>query len=105
MYELENRQIKLSMLSKEHNDIAAVIGVDAFLKLCEHYGGSNLYIPKRESVIRYVRDTEIKKEFDGGNYKKLARKYSLSESYVRKIVANSDARYLVHKQTDIFDFL
>ncbi len=93
------------MLSDEHKEIASVIGVEAFLRLCEHYGGSNLYIPKRDSVIRYVRDTEIKNEFDGGNYRKLARKYHLSESHVRKIVANSDAKYLVHKQTDIFDFL
>ncbi|MEC1178523.1 Mor transcription activator family protein [Metasolibacillus meyeri] len=102
---MENKQIKLSMLSQEHGDIAAIIGVEAFMKLCDYYGGSNLYIPKRDSVIRYIRDTAIKNEFDGGNHRKLATKYNLSETHVRRIVANSDPKYLVHKQTDIFDFL
>ncbi|KYG90336.1 hypothetical protein A0U40_18565 [[Bacillus] sp. KCTC 13219] len=93
------------MLSDEHKEIASVIGVEAFLKLCDYCGGANLYIPKRESVIRYIRDTTIKEEFDGGNYRKLAVKYNLSESHIRNIVAKSDAKHLVHKQTDIFDFL
>ncbi|KYG90370.1 hypothetical protein A0U40_18420 [[Bacillus] sp. KCTC 13219] len=93
------------MLSQEHRDIAAIVGVDAFLKLCDYYGGSNLYIPKRDSVTRYVRDTKIKEEFNGGNYLALARKYQLSESHIRKIVANSDPKHIVHAQTNIFDYL
>ncbi len=90
------------MLPEEHQEAAELIGVDAFLKLCHHYGGSNLYIPKKDRVTRHIRDTKIKRDFNGSNYKEIGRKYRLSESHVRKIVGNPSSN---HKQTNIFEFL
>ena len=101
MYKLDSQTIELSMLPEEQQAIAELIGVDAFLRLCQQYGGSNLYIPKKDRVTRHIRDIKINREFDGANYKELARKYKLSESHVRKIVGNVSA----HQQTDIFEFL
>lgn len=103
MYKLgKKEQIELSMLPEEYQETAEVIGVEAFLKLCYHYGGSNLYIPKQDRVTRHIRDSKIKKEFKGGNYKELARKFGLSESHIRKIVGNK--RYSL-QQTTIWDFV
>lgn len=96
-------KVEISMLPEEYQEAAEIIGIDSYLKLCHHYGGSNLYIPKKDRVTRYVRDEQIKREFDGGNYKEISRKYRLSESHVRKIVGNPSAT--THKQTSIFDFL
>lgn len=99
---MENiEKIDLSMLPEEYKETAEVIGVESFLKLCAHCGGSNLYIPKMDRVTRHIRDAKIQKEFDGGNYKELARKYKLSENHIRKIVGNP----IYHKQTNIFDFI
>lgn len=94
-------KIELTMLPEEQQAIAELIGIEAFMKLCEYCGGSNLYIPKKDRVTRHIRDTKIKLEFDGANYKELARKYKLSESHLRKIVGNASS----HQQTSIFEFL
>ena len=86
VFKLANTSIELSMLPEEYQDAAEIIGIDSFLKLCHYYGGTNLYIPKRDRVMRHFRDIKIKQEFNGGNYKELSVKYKLSESYVRKII-------------------
>lgn len=49
-------------------------------------GGSYMYIPKMEVVSRTVRDSMIRQEFNGYNYKQLAQRYGLSEVWIRKIV-------------------
>lgn len=89
------------MLPEEHREMASVIGVQVFLQLCHHYGGSNLYIPKLDRVTRQIRNLEIRHEFNDSNYKEISRKYNLSESHVRKIIGNSSS----YEQTSIFEFL
>lgn len=98
---LDFDKVELSMLPEEYQQAAEVIGIDSFLKLCKHYGGTNLYIPKKDRVTRHIRDVQIKKDFDGANYKEISRRYRLSESHVRKIVGNPST----HDQTSIYDFL
>lgn len=92
--------MKVSMLPKEYQEIARVIGVNAFLKLCKHYGGVNIDIPKTRYLTQHVRDTRIKCEFTGKNVKTLCRKYKLSEQQIRKIVGAPTT----HIQTSIYDF-
>ncbi|GLC87510.1 Mor transcription activator family protein [Lysinibacillus piscis] len=93
--------ITVSMLPEEYQGVAELVGIDLFLKLCSLYGGSSLYIPKKERVTRHIRDIKIKSEFNEGNYKELSRKYNLSESHIRKIVGNPR----IIEQTTIFNFL
>lgn len=65
--------------------IAEAIGTDNFYKLAEVVGGTTVYIPKPESVTRPVRDARIKEEFNGYNHPELARKYGVTERWVRRI--------------------
>lgn len=65
--------------------IAETIGPDNFYKLAELLGGATVYIPKPESVTRPVRDARIKAEFNGYNHPELAKKYSVTERWVRKL--------------------
>ena len=65
--------------------IAEAIGTDNFYKLAEIVGGTTIYIPKPESLTRPVRDARIKKEFTGYNHQELARKYGVTERWVRRI--------------------
>lgn len=95
-------KIELSMLPEEYQQAAELIGIETFMKLCHYYGGTNLYIPKKDRVTRHIRDAKIQAEFDGANYKDISSKYKLSESYIRKIVGNPSQQV---DQTTIFDFI
>ena len=65
--------------------IATAIGVDGFYKLTEAIGGATVYIPKPDALLRPVRDEHIKKEFNGWNHIELARKYDVTERWVRHL--------------------
>lgn len=81
--------------------IAEAIGTDNFYKLAEAVGGTTVYIPKPESVTRPVRDARIKEEFNGYNHPELARKYGVTERWVRRICGPGQAE----GQIGIFDYL
>lgn len=68
-----------------YRQIAEAIGVDGFYKLTEVVGGATVYIPKPESLIRPARDARIKSEFNGYNHPELAKKYGVTERWVRQI--------------------
>jgi Mor family transcriptional regulator len=78
----------IDQLHGDQRELADVIGIEAYKKLVSQYAGSILYIQKLDSVLKDIRDREIKEKFDGANYRNLAREYSLAESTVRDIVAD-----------------
>lgn len=74
-------------LTGNARDLAEVIGLDGFKRLVKAYGGtSNLYIPKADMLVIPVRDTLIRREYDGSNVQKLALKWGLTDRYVQEIV-------------------
>jgi Mor family transcriptional regulator len=83
----------LDYLTKEDiptsfRDIVDEIGIGDFIKICKLCGGSSLYIPTENSLIKPIRNRVIRESFNGGNYKELARKFNVSEVQIRKIVSN-----------------
>ena len=65
-----------------------MVGADGAWKLVGEYGGSQVYIPKVAIMFRPIRDNLLREEFDeGASYQDLARKYDLSVSHVRNILA------------------
>lgn len=80
----------LNGLPEQHRKIAEVIGVDATIKLCETYGGMNLYIPMMDAVRTAERDRAIREEYNGANVARLARKHSLSVRAVYAIVQGTN---------------
>lgn len=77
----------IDQLRDDQKELAEIIGLDAYKKLVVNYAGSFLYIQKIDSVLKDLRDDEIREKFDGGNYGALAREYNLAEATVRDIVA------------------
>ena len=69
-------------------DLVDTIGIEAFKKLIENYGGSSLYIPNENSILKPIRNRLIKKHFNGNNYKELAKEFKISEMEVRNIINN-----------------
>ena len=60
--------------------------------LVDVYGGTGrLYIPQPDTLLIPVRDKKICEQFDGGNIYELARKWSLSDAYIRQIVKDKAA--------------
>ncbi|MDE6426296.1 MAG: DNA-binding protein, partial [Ruminococcus sp.] len=60
-------------LSGDKRELVNVIGLEAYKKLVQHYGGSYIYINKPDTVTRKERNTEIRKKFNGSNYCQLAQ--------------------------------
>lgn len=82
-----NKLISVTQLrSEQQKEIAEIIGIEAYRKLVENYGGSQIYINKSDTVTRPDRNEEIRRKFNGANYRQLAREYGLSETGIRKIV-------------------
>ncbi len=77
----------LEQLSGDQREIAEIVGLEAYRKLVANYGGMHIYICKSETILRELRNAEICNEFNGFNYRELAKKYDLSEKTVREIIS------------------
>ena len=101
-------KVQLDNLEEEQKALAELIGMDAFRSLVRAFNGTSIYIPKIESLEKTVRDQLIKEEFDGGNYRELALKYGLTETWIRNIVLEK-AREIkarpIDGQMTMYDFL
>lgn len=75
-------------LRDEQKRIADIIGIESYLKLSNALGGTTVYIAKVSEIVeRKNRDERIRREFTGWNYKELALKYGLTETWIRNIVS------------------
>ena len=84
-------ELKMEDIADEQQKaLAELIGIENYKKLVEVYGGSSIYVYKRDSFLRTLRDKKIKEEFKG-NYKELAQKYNLTEMAIRNIVGEQNA--------------
>ncbi len=81
-------------LDGDSRELAEVIGIDAFKKLVEVYGGSSiLYVPNFANLRVTVRDRRLTQEYNSGKtVKQLARKYQLSERRVHQIIQGYKAQ-------------
>lgn len=79
-------KVQMEDLDEEQRTLAGLIGIEAFRALVRSYNGTPIYIPKIESLEKPVRDELIREEFDGKNYRELALKYGLTETWIRNIV-------------------
>ena len=82
--------LKVDELPETYQEMSKIIGVANTVKLALHYGGLPFYFLKIDSILQKRRDEKIQTEFDGGNYKDLARKYKLSEIHISRIVKKTD---------------
>ncbi len=69
-----------------YDDLMGLNGFDAICAFCDYFGGSTVYIPRKQTIFRRCLELEAIQEFNGANYQKLVRKYGMSESHLRKIL-------------------
>lgn len=83
-------ELKLEDLTTEQREIADTLGgLDIYINFIRNFGGSNVYAVLPEMLTIAIRNRHIREEFNGYNYKELARKYRISEISVRRVVNES----------------
>jgi Mor family transcriptional regulator len=68
------------------NNILDTAGYEALSSILEEFGGTSLYIPTKRTVFNICIKQQVKKEFNGNNYRELAKKYEFSERSIRNII-------------------
>lgn len=82
------KEISIEDLPDAYQEVASVVGIEHAIRLSECLGGISFYFPKIDQLIQKKRDEAIRKEFNGANHRDLAKKYGLSEIWIRQIVQN-----------------
>ncbi|MFT8889021.1 MAG: Mor transcription activator family protein [Ethanoligenens sp.] len=85
---MELKHITATDLKGEQRDLAELIGMETYRTLVEVYGGCNIYIYKADTILRNVRDQEIRNRYTGHNVHELVATFGMSERAVREIVAD-----------------
>lgn len=91
-------EMTIDCLPENYQEVARLVGVDNALRLSRHLGGTCFYYQKLDSLLLKKRDERICREFTGCNHRDLARKYGLTESWIREIVQRKPA----FEQSDMF---
>lgn len=90
-------EITMDDLQEQHKEYAQVIGIKNLIALSENFGGTQIYIPKKDELIKIKKYKAIFEEFDGTNIKELAIRYEVSESTVYRVIKDK----MVHKSKAI----
>jgi len=88
------KHLTVEELPPPYREMAAKIGVENTVVVAEEFGGMTWYFPKLDRTLRVLRNKKLRQEFNGGNYRDLAREYNLTESQIRIIVDLPDNRQM-----------
>lgn len=83
---MREKCIGLEDIPSSYRDIANIVGVDSFIEICKLFGGSSMYFPTARTILKPVRDKNIKNEFDGSNIRELSLRYGICETQIKKIL-------------------
>lgn len=89
---MSDHPIRIEDLPATFREIAEEIGLSAAWRLMQIRGGEKIYIPKTDCIDAAVRNKAIRAEFNGANIRELARKYGLTETWVREILTGAGIR-------------
>lgn len=94
MSELKKQADIINKLPGDLKVVAELIGVENTLLLVERFGGTYILVPKCESIIREIRDNQIRKLYDSGNYdiRALALKFRLTDRRISDILSETDSK-------------
>lgn len=70
-------------------ETAAQVSEAACERICSHWGGQLIAVPKDAKYKRSQRNKAIKLEFNGKNHAELARKFGLTQRAIYKVLSSS----------------
>lgn len=72
------RRVTPEALPESYQKFVEVLGAENTLKLCEVFGGEEVYIPKLDAAYNTVRDAEIARRYkDGESVKSLCGRFGI----------------------------
>ncbi len=80
------KHLQLEHLEGDQKQLAETVGIEAYRKIVSLYAGSVLYVPTVDRLTKKVRDCLIRDDYNGYNHRALARKYGVSEQWIRTII-------------------
>lgn len=93
-------ELRVDDFPRQYQDLVQIIGVSATVKLADHFGGLQFYVPKIDTLLGNKRNSMIREDRKRGlDYRQLAQKYKLTEVWIRQIV---DHQGDDSKQMDMF---
>lgn len=93
-------EIGMDEIPEQMSLLVDAIGIRPALQLMQVAGGTYMYVPKADAILRRIRDKRIRREYSGYNAKELAVKYKLNVNWIHKIV---DAGGIAPGQMRMFD--
>lgn len=97
---LEVKADDLKDLPEQLQEVLRLTGLENFVELCFYMSGTTLYIPKLERIVNPARARLLVREFNGGNYAQLAKKYDITETWVRQVINRENWK---KRQMRLFD--
>ncbi|MBP3812330.1 MAG: hypothetical protein J6E49_04370 [Acidaminococcaceae bacterium] len=76
----------LKDLPEQLQEVLRLTGLENFVELCFLMSGTTLYIPKLDRIVSPARARLLAREFNGGNYAQLAKKFDITETWVRQTI-------------------
>lgn len=92
------KELRQEDLTETVQMIAKIIGKEKLLELSYYVNGTEIYIPPPDTLLKNPRNRKLREEYNGYNAKELAKKYDLTEDYVKKLMRTFDP-----KQMSIFE--
>lgn len=83
---IDGLELKPEDMPRDYEDIIATIGFENTVELIRLRAGEQIYIPLFDRLLIPARHRQIKKEFNGSNYRELGRKFHMSITSIRDIV-------------------
>lgn len=81
----------LNKLPGDLRRLAEIVGLEHTFALVEEFGGTYINIPKCDALVREIRNKQIRAEYDaGGDVRRLAIKYRLTDRQIKNILAEAD---------------
>lgn len=77
---------------------ADYLGYHVMRAIAELCGGTQVYIPKADSIERCTRDEAIWRDFRGGNVRELAQRYRVTEVHIYRILKRMRALDIERRQ-------
>lgn len=79
------KELKIDDMPRAFRDLVDAIGIEAAAKLSASYPGMSIYVPKPETIFVRPRNEMIRRDVRTLSYREVARKYDLTEQWVRQI--------------------
>ena len=92
-------------LVNDRHELAALIGVNNLRQLAQYYEGDTVYMPLASHYGQFLRDEKIKQDSSELSTSELARKYHVSDRWVREIKRRHKPALVKRedKQIDMFE--